>query len=95
MLIGMQSKASYLQDKLHQRGYHTHVADQCCDHYDIYIYESKQVKDELLHHTEEDVSSMKDYKGGKGTLMINSYGKSLEELEYILQNRCYSSLDLF
>ena len=72
----------YLKSQLEERGYNTNLNDN--DHYDAIICNIKDI----------DLASLNIINNIKheGTLIIDAGSKSIDDIEYILYNRSYSSL---
>ena len=72
----------YLKSQLEERGYNTNVNGN--DHYDAIFCNIKDI----------DLASLSIINNIKheGTLIIDAGSKSIDDIEYILYNRSYSSL---
>ena len=71
-----------LKNQLEERGYNTNVSES--EHYDAIICNIKDI----------DLASLNIINNinHEGTLIIDAGSKSIDDIEYILYNRSYSSL---
>ncbi len=96
MIIGIQDGLYELKGQLEQRGYPVKEMNNYSNHVDVYIYASGKVDGVLLEPEINLLASFNNCNSSHcGTLMVNSKGKSINEIESIINNRCYTSLDLY
>jgi len=95
MIIGIQSGLEGLLSGLQAKGYPVRVMDNFINHVDVYIYNSSKVEG-LLHQMDCGPTNSYGncYGDSYGILMINARGKSVEDVEYIINSKCFSKLDL-
>lgn len=95
MIIGIQSGLEGLMAGLQSKGYPVRVMDNFINHVDVYIYNSSKVEG-LLHQLDSGPTNSYGncYGDTYGILMINARGKNVNDIECIINSRCYSRLDL-
>ncbi|WP_105619180.1 YkuS family protein [Vallitalea okinawensis] len=95
MIIGIQSGLEELMAELQSKGYPVKVMDNYINHVDVYIYSSNKVEGLLQQVDCGPTNSYGNcYGDSHGMLMINARGKNVKDIEYIINSRCYSKLDL-
>lgn len=94
--IAISRSLEQLKYELENLGYEVFFEDDIKSPMDIFIY-SKGQDESSLYLTNQllnNISSTEPYSANDygGTLLINGYGKSLEEIRYIIENKLYSPI---
>lgn len=83
MKISIDNSLHLLKNYLEGKGYEVHYENENVAS-DVYIYSSKSNNNNVLENRKN--------VNNDGCLIIDENGKSLNEIEYIIKHRSYSSL---
>ncbi len=91
MIVAVQSDLSSIAEGLRQRGYTVVDLYTYTKPIDAVIYEGHRFNFSAI--TEENTSPVMgtNNKTGYGVFIVCSNGKSIDEIDYMLRTRCYSS----
>ncbi|HEX2925769.1 MAG TPA: YkuS family protein [Ruminiclostridium sp.] len=89
MIVAVQSNLSDIADGLKKRGYTVVDLYAYKKPVDAVVYQGKSFDFSAI--VEENVSSVEGSGSGYGVFIVCSNGKSIEEIDYMLKTRCYSS----
>ncbi len=91
MIVAVQAKLSGIADQLKQRGYTVVDLYTYSKPIDAVVYEGDSFDFSAI--TEENTSFAMgiDNSSSYGVFIVCSKGKSIEEIDYMLRTRCYSS----
>lgn len=91
IIVAVQKDLNDLKDSLAARGYEVVNAEGCNCPIDALVYEGNTFQISYISKNNMPVMSS-GKRSNYGVLIINSFGKSIEEIDDILQMRCYSHL---
>ncbi len=91
MIVAVQSKLSGIADQLKQRGYTVVDLYTYSRPIDAVVYEGSSFDFSAI--TEENTNATMGINNSSsyGVFIVCSNGKSIEEIDYMLRTRCYSS----
>jgi Uncharacterised protein family (UPF0180). len=90
MIVAVQSNLYSIADGLISRGYTVVDLYSYKKPVDAVVYEGKKFDFSAI--TEDNVGSINGNGGsGYGVFIVCSNGKSIDEIDYMLKTRCYSS----
>lgn len=91
IVIAVQKGLDKIKADLEERGYVVVNAESCSCPIDALVYEGCSFQ--ISHITGDNIPSINSAERcSYGVLLINSTGKSIDDLEYIINRRCYSPL---
>lgn len=91
MIVAVQSKLSNIAKQLKQRGYIVVDLYTYSKPIDAVVYEGDRFDFSTI--TEENTNAVMDINSSStyGVFIVCSNGKSIDEIDYMLRTRCYSS----
>lgn len=91
MIVAVQSMISNMAEQLKQKGYTVVDLYNYSKPIDAVVYEGNSFNFSTI--TEENTSAFMgiNSKSAYGVFIVCSNGKSIEEIDYMLKTRCYSS----
>lgn len=95
MIIGHEPGLAHIGEELRTRGYHINRNEHTNKrhHLDVYLYQRHDVGGMLEMEFSHNIQN--HYGKNHGVLMVNTQGRNIDEVETIIRNKLYSSLDLY
>lgn len=89
MIIAVQSKFSNIAEQLKKRGYTVVDLYNYSKPIDAVVYEGDKFDFSVI--SDENASATMGTKSTYGVFIVCANGKSIDEIDYMLKTRCYSS----
>lgn len=91
IIIAVQQGLDSVKDQLANRGYKVVELETYKNAVDVIIYQTNLSHISYFPH-DNFLGEKEGMRSSYGALIVNSTGKGIDEIEFILKTRCYSSL---